>query len=421
MASQGKVVGIVAWALVGLLLIGVGTLAFLNLQQSKRATGLGDALFEVGATAGVTDLAPELLKQPAALPDILQQVKTAIQGTQQELANTKDSLAVSQTAVSDAQAESAKLSQNVKDQVAAVETLTKDLAAKDSALAEAKSLADQVALETKDAQAEADKKKAELEGAIAGLKAQMAEETARLQADLEAARQQVQALEAAAVPAEAPTVEGEPAGDADAEEQMDAEEPAKMAEEPAPEPEAEEPAGRVIGQSQMFSLIRYSEEEQTLFLRLLDGQKLTYREVPPDVYDRLISAGDKLDMTYRFNISGAFKSVPPDSVVVRKFWKWQRRHPGKSDVRVIEPEAAPAVEVAEPAPVEVSAEATPAEASVEESVPAEVPVEAAPAEAAAEEVFSNEPLVIEAAPAEELAPAPVVETAPAEEAAPAGP
>ena len=427
MASQGKAIGIVAWTLVGLLLIGVGTLAFLNHQQSQKAAGLGDALFQVGTTAGVTNLAPELLKQPAALPGILQQVQTAIQGVQQELANTKDALTASQTAVADAKAESATLSQSVKDQKTAVESLTKDLAAKDTALAEAKSLAEQVALETKDAQAEAEKKKAELDGTIESLKAQMVEETAKLQAELDAARQQVQALEAAAAPTAVSVVEGEIPMEAGAGEAVVLTEPEVLAEESVPEPEAEESEGRVIGQSQMFSLIHYTEEAQTLVFRLLDGQTLTYREVPLAVYDRLASAGDKLDMNFRFNIEGSFKSIPPDSVVVRKYWKWQRRHPAKSDVRVIETLVPPAVEAASAPAVE----AAPAEASAEEVAPATEALpaeEATPAEIpAAEEVVPAEESTsvpaetpaADVAPAAEPTPAPAAEIVPMVESTPA--
>ena len=79
-----KVMSIVAWALVVVLLIGAGALAFLNSQQSGRVAGLRDALTQVAATAGVQDLAPEALKDAAALPDVLQKVQAAIQAGQQE-------------------------------------------------------------------------------------------------------------------------------------------------------------------------------------------------------------------------------------------------------------------------------------------------------------------------------------------------
>ena len=83
-----KVMSIVAWVLVVVLLIGAGALGFLNSQQSGRAAGLRDALAQVAGTAGLKDLAADVLKDPAKVPEILQQVQTAIQGTQQELAST---------------------------------------------------------------------------------------------------------------------------------------------------------------------------------------------------------------------------------------------------------------------------------------------------------------------------------------------
>ena len=73
-----------------------------------------------------------------------------------------------------------------------------------------------------------------------------------------------------------------------------------------------------------------------MFFRLLDKQTLTYRDVPPDAYDNLIEAGDMLDMRYRFKIQGTFKSIPPDSVVIRKYWKWHRRHKPMGEARTVE-------------------------------------------------------------------------------------
>ena len=370
MASQSKVIGIVAWVLVVVLLLGAGALAFLNSQQSGRVAGLQDALLQVGTTAGVEGLAPEAVKDAAKLPDLLQQVQTAIQAKQQELVGAKEALAVAQTEASDAKTEVATLSQSVKDQTAKAETLASDLTAKDAALAEAKAAAEQAALEVKDAQAAAEKQKAELERSLASLQAQMAEESARLQAELEAARQpQAQIPEAAPV-----EVSQSPAGEMPLE--IMAENPGSQPEPPVevqeamPESTMEEEGGQVIGQSQMFSLIRYSEVSQTLSLRLLDGQNLRYKEVPLDVYSELMGSTEKLDVNYRFKIQGAYKSVPPDSIVVRKFWKWKRRHPAKGDVRVIDPELVP---VAEAAPVAAPVE----EIATETAVAA--PAETAPA------------------------------------------
>ncbi|NCA82298.1 MAG: hypothetical protein EOM72_06080 [Opitutae bacterium] len=350
MASQGKLIGIVAWSLVVVLLIGVGALAFLNRQQAGQAAGLADALLKAGAVAGVEGLAPETLKDAAKVPEVLQQVETAIQGARLELASTKDALAAAQAEATDAKTE---LSQRVQEQTAKMDALAKELATKDEAVAAAKIEMEQAGQEAQDARKAAEKQKAELEASMESLKAKMAEESARLQAELDAARQQILAAEAAPVGEE--TAGEEPA--AAAPEGSVAEESSAEA---APEPEGEEESGRIIGQSEMFSLIRYSEKDQTLFFRLLDGQTLTYQGVSMDAYDRLVGAGDTLDVNFRFKIQGVYKSIPSDSVVVRKYWKWSRRNPGRADVRVIEPAAAPAGE-AEAAP-----EAAPEEAPAEE-------------------------------------------------------
>ena len=341
MASKINVVGIVAWVLVAVLAVGAGALGFLFQKQSARAAGLQDALAQVVATAGVQDLAAD-----AALPDVLQKVQGTIQGVQQELATAQGSLTAAQAEAAGAKENATTLEQKVQAQTAAAEAAAKDLAAKDEALAAAKAETEKAAEAAKAAQEAADQQKAELEGTIAGLKAQMAEETARLQAELEAVRQpspveEVAAAEGESVPAE----------------EISAEEAAAQA------AKAEEDQARILGQSSMVSLIRYAPDGQILYLRLLDGQELTYRNVPRDVYDQLVASPDKLDMTYRFKIQGAFKSLPPDSVVVRKYWKWHRRNKAPlGDVRVIDPPPPPAAaEEAVPAETPVAAEAAPAE------------------------------------------------------------
>ena len=101
---------------------------------------------------------------------------------------------------------------------------------------------------------------------------------------------------------------------------------------------AEFAASRILGQSPMLSLLRYNPEDQTLYVKLLDGQTLTYQDVPEGVYAAFVADPDKLDMNFRFKIQGIYKSLPPDSVVIRKYWKWQRKHRyPQGDVRVIDP------------------------------------------------------------------------------------
>ena len=371
MASKVNIVGIVAWVLVVVLAIGAGTLGFLFQKQTVRATGWQGALSQVATTAGIQDLAAG-----AALTDMLQRVQTTIQGTQQELATTKESLAASQSEASGAKAEVATLQQGAQEQTAKMEGLTKDLAAKDEALVAAKAEAEKAAQETKAAQEAAAKQKAELEGTIEGLKAQMAEETARLQAELEAARQPPP------VEVAAPATEGEGAAVA-SETGMPAEAAAEEA--AAEEPAAEEEAGRVIGQSPMISFIRYLPEDQSLYLRLLDGQSLTYQDVPPGVYDQFVAYPEKLDMNFRFKIQGVYKSLPPDSVVIRKYWKWQRRNKtAAGDVRVVDPPApSPAAEEIAPPETAPAALAPEAAAPAAEAPAAAVEAEAVPAAAPA--------------------------------------
>lgn len=371
-----KAMSIVAWVLVVVLLIGAGALAFLNNQQSGRVAGLRDALTQVATTAGVQDLAPEALKDAAALPDVLQKVQAAIQAGQQELSGTKDALAASQTEASGAKAEAATLKQGVEEQTAKAAAAAKDLAAKEEALAAAKVAADKAA----EAMKAVEQQKADLEKNLENAKTQLTEETSRLQAEVDAALQQVAALEAAAVPAAATEVaEGEMTEEGAA---ADAEATEAEAEEPTSTQEQEQGEGEVVGQSRMFALVRYSEEGQTLFFRLLDGQTLTYQDVPMNVADQLLGNAETLDMMYRFKIQGAFKSSPPDSIVVRKYWKDQRHRLPKGDMRVNVLKAPPAkpepVSAVEPVVIVAEEEAAPAEAAA----PAVEPAAAAVAEAA---------------------------------------
>lgn len=349
MADKGKlnIVGIVAWVLVGVLVLAAGALGFLGQKQAGQAAGLREAFSQVATTAGVADLAGDALTDEAALADAQQKAIAAIQAVQQELASTKEALTLARNDASAAKTESGNLSQQVQEATQRAENLAKDLAAKDEAAAAAKAEAEKAAQEAQAAQEAAGKKQAELEETISGLKAQMAQETARLEAELEAAK-----TSAAAGDAEA---SGE-------ETLVDA------LGESAPEmPVEEELPGRVIGQSTMFSLIRYDETDQSLSLRLLDGQELTYRDVPPAAFSQLVSDGARVDMVYKFKVQGAYKSIPPDSTVVRKYLKWQRRNRAKGDVRVVEVEAPLAVVDEAPA----AGEAAVAEEPANEAAPEE--------------------------------------------------
>jgi len=411
MASKVSVVGIVAWVLVVILAIGAGALGFLFMSQSSQAAGLRVALQQVATTAGVqewtpaaatpatTNAAGEAAAAPAAQPltaaalaeaatlaSVVQQVQTAIQGTQQELATTKDALTAAQSETSGAKTEAAGFEQKLQEQATALSDSTKELTAKDALIANLKEQAEQLAKELQDVKAADNQQRIEMAKIIEELRAQILEERVRWQAELEAARQAAPAVETATV---APA-EGEAAPAAEGTEVVAEAAPAKEAA-AAVAPVAEELPSRVIGQSAMITLIRYLPADQSMHLRLLDGQELTYHGVPSAIYDELVGNPEKLDMVYRFRIQGEYKSLPPDSVVVRKYYKWQRRHRSAAgDVRVIEPPAPPAAPAEETAPVEAAVEAAVAAPEAE----------AAPAEATETVEFPAEPAAPEAAPVE---------------------
>ena len=316
MAFKVNIIGIVAWVLVVVLLVGVGALGVLNQHQAGKTAGLKEAFLKVGTAAGVEGLTSEALADVSKLPEVVTQIQTALDSIKAELASASASLASAQTEATTAKAE---LSQRLQEQAAKTDALAKEQAEK--AEATAKELAAK-----SEALSAVEKQKSELEKSLETLKAQMEADAVRMQAELEVAKQVAVQAEPVA-PAEAPAVE-----ETSVEESAVAENVVEEVEEVAP-PEEE---GRIVGQSQMFSLIRYSGADKTLFFRMLDKQTLTYRDVPPEAYDDLIAAGDMLDMRYRFKIQGVFKSIPPDSVVIRKYWKWHRRHKPLGEVRTIE-------------------------------------------------------------------------------------
>ena len=354
MAGKDKVniLGIVAWGLAGVLAVAAVVLGLWGGQQSGQAAALRAAVVQVAGTAGIQDVAvatpaPEpapavegeapaeaeapaapavqeltadLLKTPDVLAGVVERTTAAIQATQQDLASTRESLNAAETQASSARNEVATLTQQVNEQTTQADALSRELAASGEALAKVQADLAKTAEEAQAAAEAADKQKARLEKTIDRLKTEKAEAVSRLEAGIEALK---------APPPEEMDASGTEDGESSGEE-LPAEEPAE------PEPVAEE--GRVIGTSEMFSFIRYGED-QSLFFRLWDDQTLTYEDVPPEMAERLTGAADNLDVTYRFRIQGEFKSVPPDSVVIRKYWKWHRRHKARGDVRYDEPEA----------------------------------------------------------------------------------
>lgn len=309
MAASGKMIGIVAGAVAVLLLVACGGLVLLNQQQAKRAAGLEEALVKTATAAGIEDLTPEILKDAAALPAALQRVQDTVQAQRQELGTTKEALTAAGTEAANAKAEAATQIQKAQEQAAKVTELTEQVAAKETELTTAKAAA---------AKAEQDK-------------AALQQETTKLKTDAEAAQKKIQELEAAAAPAPA---EGETAETAEAVAEGDvaAEATGEAVETPAGEPV---PEGRDVGKSEMFRSIKYTAADQVLVLKLADGQKLTYKDVPEPVYGGMLSSTD-IDKYYRFKIQGVFTSTPEDKQVIRDFWRNIHNNPVRGDLKVIE-------------------------------------------------------------------------------------
>jgi len=386
MAAKGKILSIVSWSLVVLLLVWIGVLGLSAKKQATRADGFRDALVQLGNAAGVEALAQqeaevvdveaveeapaedaakgdataagEAVEETVAeeevihsvavddelIPLVVEQVKAKILSTELELASTTAALKTARDDAADAQTTSDGLIQEQRDKA---EGLSKELAAAGEALDAAKIDAEKAGEALKKAEKAAKKKQAKLEKKIAGLKTQMEEETARLQAELEAALQSSIEVESEDVESMS---EGAELAALLSGEELDGE----MAEEEVIEEiEILEELGRVIGQSEMFTLIQYSAQEGTMLFLLQDGQTLSYVDIPEDVADDLLTSEENLDMKYRFKIQGNYKSIPPDSVVIRKFWKNIRHRPELQELRLIEDEAAPEAEVEESTAEEV--------------------------------------------------------------------
>ena len=103
-----KIMSIVSWVLVAVLAVGVGVMAFMGQKNAGRA---------------------------AELEETLSTVQADFEASQQELSGAKDALAAAENSLSTAQADSAAQAQKAQEQTARVETLAKDLAAKEEKLA----------------------------------------------------------------------------------------------------------------------------------------------------------------------------------------------------------------------------------------------------------------------------------------------
>lgn len=352
--NQGNLMSIVAWGVAGAMALAAIGAGLWGAGQSGQAAKLREVVVELAAVAGVQSVATasaeaaaegeeaavvepqeltmDLLKNESVLSAVLEKAAGAIQANQRDLEAARGDLDSAQGQLMSAQSETAALNQKLGEQAAQVETLTAEAAAAGEAASAAQAELT-AATEAASAAAEAAaKEKKRLQAAVEKAKNQQAKEVARLATELALLKGEIEPVEAA---------EDEEYYDAAQAEAAPAE--VAQAEEALALPVGQ---GRVIGTSEMFTTIQRGEDE-SLLLRFLDGQTVTYESVPDRVVDQLAMADKKLDKVYLFHVQGQFKSVPPDSIVVRKFWKWQRRHKARGDVYLIEPEK-PAESAAEP-------------------------------------------------------------------------
>ena len=149
--ASGKVIGIVAWCLVGVLAVAVAGVAFLGQKQASRATAMGEVLAQVATAAGMENVDPQ------TLPESATQIQEAIQAVRAELATAKDSLTASQTEATDAKAEAATVTQRVQEQTAKADALAKELEAAKASLASTQAAAETAAKEAQESVQAAEK------------------------------------------------------------------------------------------------------------------------------------------------------------------------------------------------------------------------------------------------------------------------
>ena len=325
MANKGKIAGIAAWALAGLLAVAAVVLGVSGQRKAGKIAAQESALRQIAETAGLVEADPNAPKDEAQQSEAVKLVEETIVGLRAEVAAAAEALTAAAGETARAKEASAGLERQVEELKSKAGGLEKDLAARAEELAAARKELEDNAKEVEGVRASVEKAKEEAEKAKEEMRSQVALVRAATKKEVAKYREEIEALKAAAGGAVAEEAGGEEEIWVDAL--------------VGGEPERDMGEGRVVGTSQMFSMVRYGMDEVLRF-EMLDGQRLTYDKVPMDAVDKLVQAYDTLDNYYKFRIQGIYKSTPPDGVVVRKYWKWFRRHRGnaKEEVRYVGPE-----------------------------------------------------------------------------------
>lgn len=325
MANKGKIAGIAAWALAGVLAVAVVVLGVASAGKSGKIAAQESALRQIVETAGLAEADPNAAKDAAEQSEAVKLVEGTIVALRAEVAAAAEALTAAAGETASAREEAAGLARQVEELKGKAGGLEKDLAARGEELAAARKEIEEGAKEVEGVRATVEKYKEEAEKAKEEMRSQVALVRAATKKEVAKYREEIEALKAA--------------GGGAAGEEAAGEEEILVDALAGGEPERDMGEGRVVGTSQMFTMIRYGTDEVLRF-EMLDGQRLTYEKVPMDTVDKLVQAYDTLDNFYKFRIQGIYKSTPPDGVVVRKYWKWFRRHRGnaKEEVRYVGPE-----------------------------------------------------------------------------------
>ncbi len=297
---MSKRFGLILNIVLGVLLILAIAGAVLFLMQNRGLKEnnqiLDQALLDVGTSLAFTNISPDQLKSKTGMPEAVAQINGWAQQVQTELQGMREALPRLTEEAAAAKGRADEMDTLVTDLNAQTNVLSQNLAKRDADIAAMKAAHDQ-ALAKQQALA------TELQASLTKVQ----KEAAELQAQLKSVQ--------APGPEAGKGVEGKAeVAQAQAEQAKEkAREEAAKAKPPPPSIDKILAGGVKFdpGASQLFIGANYAADKKTMILLLRNEQVLTYQDVPEEVYKSLISA-QVSDVFYRFKIRGNFKCTPDE-------------------------------------------------------------------------------------------------------------